>query len=330
MPERADRLVLLALALALAALCLLVMWPFATWIVIAIWLAVLLQPVHAWLARALGRRPRLAAALAVGALVMLLVPVGLLFASLAADAVALVERALASDRVQGFVQSLVSGDGRELALGQTGRAWGLAQQIAGTAARIVIGAVILIAGVYAMLVDGGRWYSWLERHAPLPPGDTRRLAGAFVETGRGLVFGVLGAGLAQAIVATGLYVVLAIPRPFALGALTLACSIIPALGTAIVWIPIAVALAIAGRTTEAVILAACGALVISTIDNLVRPYLARRGQLHLPTYVVLIAMFGGVAIWGGRGLIIGPLVVRLAKEALVLVRVKAEQDSPAT
>jgi predicted PurR-regulated permease PerM len=58
--------------------------------------------------------------------------------------------------------------------------------------------------------------------------------------------------------------------------------------------------------------------VIGSVDNLARPWLARRGQLKLPSYVLLIAMFGGVELIGGWGLILGPLVVRLAKEAIAI------------
>ena len=207
---------------------------------------------------------------------------------------------------------------KRCAVTQGGRAWALAQQVAGTAVRVVIGLVIAIGGLYGLLVDGGRSYAWLEDHAPISNTSFRRLAGAVVETGRGLVFGIVGAGFAQAVVATVLYIALDVPQPFALGLLTLACSIIPAVGTAIVWIPIA--LAVSGRDASAIILFASGFLVIGTIDNVVRPYLARNDRLELPTFVVALAMFGGLASLGPRGLLFGPLILRLAKELLVIWR----------
>jgi predicted PurR-regulated permease PerM len=60
--------------------------------------------------------------------------------------------------------------------------------------------------------------------------------------------------------------------------------------------------------------------VIGSIDNLARPWLSRRGKLQLPGFVVLVAMFGGVELVGGWGILFGPLVVRLAKEALEVRR----------
>jgi predicted PurR-regulated permease PerM len=70
-----------------------------------------------------------------------------------------------------------------------------------------------------------------------------------------------------------------------------------------------------------------GVAVIGSVDNLARPWLAHRGQLKLPTWVVLTAMFGGVELIGAWGLIVGPLAVRLAKEALLISR---EARDPAT
>jgi predicted PurR-regulated permease PerM len=260
--------------------------------------------------------------------VLVVVPAGVLLTSLVAEAIDLIQRLMSSTRARELVQQLVAGDGGrrqsssdlvEFVMNQSGRAWALAQQIAGTAARGVIGVVIVIFGAYAILVDGHGWYAWIERHAPISGSALRRLADAFVETGRGLLFGIVGAGLAQSIVATIVYVALGVPQPFAHGLLKLVPSLIPAVGTAVVWVPVAVGLAATGRPVAAVVLGILGLAVIGTVDNLARPYLARRGRLQLPTYVVLVAMFGGIAVIGVWGVIVGPLVVRLAKEALVIV-----------
>ena len=121
-------------------------------------------------------------------------------------------------------------------------------------------------------------------------------------------------------VATTFYVGLGMPQRSRLGALTLACSIVPAIGTAMVWLPVALALWLGDRPTAAIVMFAGGVLVIGTIDNFVRPYLARKGHLQLPTFVVALAMFGGIAALGARGVLLGPLVIRLAKEVLAIAR----------
>jgi predicted PurR-regulated permease PerM len=62
-----------------------------------------------------------------------------------------------------------------------------------------------------------------------------------------------------------------------------------------------------------VILLAVGA-VVSVVDNFIRPLLSRYGELELPTFLLLIAMLGGVAAFGAFGLLLGPLMVRLSLE----------------
>ncbi|MEJ7603914.1 MAG: AI-2E family transporter [Kofleriaceae bacterium] len=135
---------------------------------------------------------------------------------------------------------------------------------------------------------------------------------------------VLGAALVA--VPSGAWILLAVWMGLYAAMLTLLFTVIPAVGTALVWAPVAAGLAITGRTTAAIILAVVGVAVIGSIDNLARPWLARRGELQLPSWVVLVAMFGGIELIGGWGLVIGPLVVRLAKDALVI---RAGRTDPA-
>jgi predicted PurR-regulated permease PerM len=322
------------LAIALVVGAALVVAPFVPVIVLAIWIGLFARRLHRPLSRGLGGRPNLAAALTVTGIMLLAVPVALLLTSVILDAIALVERVLESPATRTALAQLVSGgDGSErpslqklasLAFSQGGRAVSILTEIAGVAAAAVIGLFVLVSGIYAVLVDGDRWYAWIERHAPVAPPTVRRLADAFVETGRGLFIGIGGAGLLQAFVATIAYVVLGVPHALALGLLTLVFSVIPAIGTGIVWVPVAAGLAFAGRTAEAIARVVIGVAVIGMVDNVARPWLASRGQLKLPTYVVLVSMFGGIELFGGWGVLMGPLLVRLAGEVVVIAREQRE------
>jgi predicted PurR-regulated permease PerM len=148
---------------------------------------------------------------------------------------------------------------------------------------------------------------------------TQRLAAAFEETGRGLVISMGGTSLFQGALATIGYLVVGAPQPFMLGMLTSIGSFIPIVGTALVWVPLSLALVALGRDGQAIAVVVIG-LVVSTLDNFVRPWLSRYGHLQLPTFVIFIAMMGGIAAFGGAGLLLGPLFVRLASEALELWR----------
>ncbi len=308
----------------LIAACAVLLAPLLPPIMLALWLGALARVLHRPLTRVLRGRVRLAAAITMIALLAVLVPFALAFVSLAADTYQLVVQVLQSPRGKQVLEQLVAPSGRaapgpslrDLILNQQERAWDILRQVAGTATRVVIELVVIGAGTYAVLVDGGRAYPWLERHAPIDPALLRRLRDAFFETGRGLFIGLGGAGLLQAVIATIAYLVLDVPRALELGVLTFCCSIIPGVGTALVWAPIAAGLALTDRTGAAVALAVCGLGVIGTVDNFAKPVLARRGRLDLPTYAVLVAMFGGVMVIGPWGLLVAPLAVRLAKAAL--------------
>ena len=295
---------------------------------LALWLSAAAGVLYRPLTRLLGGRPRLAAAVTVVAATALLIPFLLLLTSLAADTFQFLQQLSESQRGKQMFEQLVSpgASGRsgssgisglwDLVMQQQARAWAVVQQIAGTATRVVIALVVILAGTYSLLLNGGSWYRWVEAHAPFSKHALGRLKDAFYETGRGLFIGIGGAGVAQAIVATIAYLALGVPHALELGALTLVFSLIPVLGTAVVWVPVAAGLALTGRTGAAIALAICGVVVIGSIDNFVRPLLARWGRLQLPAYLVLVTMFGGVLVLGGWGLFIAPLVVRLTKEAI--------------
>ncbi|MGE0547525.1 MAG: AI-2E family transporter [Kofleriaceae bacterium] len=317
-----------------AAGAVIVLAPFTPWVVLGVWLALVARRFYEPMLRKFGGRKGLAATVTVSLLLVVAIPIAALTAQVVIETVAFVQQLLDTQQGRSVLERLATGSGGggggsqpslqslpdivDLLMREGRGAWTIVTQVAGSVAHVVIGLLIMVTGMYGVLVQGSEWYRWLEHHAPMTPTSFRRLADAFVETGRGLAFGIVGAGLAQSIVAAIAYVVLGVPNALVLGMLTLLFSVIPAIGTAIVWVPVAIGLALSGQTAAAIALAVVGLAVISTIDNLVRPWLARRGQLQLPTYVVLIAMFGAIELIGAWGLLLGPLVVRLAKEALAI------------
>jgi predicted PurR-regulated permease PerM len=320
---------------ALLAAAALVVAPFLPWIVLSLWLGLYARRIHEPATARLGGRSGLAAVLTVSLLLVIALPIAAVVTSIVLDLIALVSRLLESDQAQAVLVRLVQGNGSDstagakqvlqsgegavdLLMAQGDRAWGIARQVAGAAAHFVIGLLVMVTGMYGVLVNGRGWYAWIEEHGPIPPAHLARYGHAFIETGRGLWFGIVGAGMLQSLVATAAYLIIGVPSALALGMLTLLFSVIPAIGTALVWVPVAAGLALTGRTGAAIALGVVGVAVIGTVDNLARPWLARRGQLQLPTWVVLFSMFGGVELIGGWGLLLGPLALRLAKEALLI------------
>jgi predicted PurR-regulated permease PerM len=313
-------------------------------LLLAAWVAVMARPLLAKVAKVTRGRDRAAGALVVMLVMMLLVPVGISVVSLSRGAAALGRSLLASKGVKDALIAIVSGgqpaegDGGALVtLASPAKIIALIQEhgiravtivsgIAGAATAALLGLFIFVYAVYVFLVDGPSYYEWFEEHTPLEVEHTRRFVAAFNETGRGLFVSVGLTGFVQGIIATITYVALGVPRALVLGLLTCIASLIPSVGTALVWVPIAIGLALAGKTGAALIMAAVGALVIATVDNVTRPIFARYGKLELPTFVLLTSIFGGLAIFGPWGLLLGPLFVRLAKEALIMARIDCLHD----
>ncbi|MFM5906219.1 MAG: AI-2E family transporter, partial [Novosphingobium sp.] len=87
-------------------------------------------------------------------------------------------------------------------------------------------------------------------------------------------------------------------------------SLIPAAGTGIVWVPVAVYLLLTGSVWQGAVLVFCGIFVIGLVDNLLRPILVGK-DTKLPDFVVLIATVAGLEIFGLTGFIIGPIIAAL-------------------
>jgi predicted PurR-regulated permease PerM len=322
------------LAIALVALTLLPFWPA---LVLALWTGAAVRHWMRPFRRLTGERHRAAAVLTVLTVLLLLGPLVALGLTIANDAQQLVAKAFASSEAQSLLRDLVSPgenpDGSsglsivELVRTHGSRAWVLLSSVSSAAITILLNVIAFTLTTYVVLADGPSLYAWCERHGPLQPRVLSRLSDAFLETGHGIIVGVLGAGLIQGAAAGVIFFVLDVPRPIVLGFLTVVGSLIPSLGSALVWAPVAAGLAIAGRTTSAIILVALGIGIIGTIDNVFRPVLSRRARLALPGFMVFLSMLGGILLIGTWGFIAGPLAVRLAKE-MMLIASEKEPDGP--
>jgi predicted PurR-regulated permease PerM len=136
--------------------------------------------------------------------------------------------------------------------------------------------------------------------------------------------GVGTTALAQGTVATVGYVVAGVPQALVLGLLTVFASVVPTVGSGLVWVPVTAGLWLSGRSGAALTTLIFG-LVVSLTDNVLRPLLSRYAALRIHGLLLLISMLGGLALFGGWGLLIGPLFVRAAIEGLEMLRSQKEQ-----
>ncbi len=125
----------------------------------------------------------------------------------------------------------------------------------------------------------------------------------------GVIQGIFGTALAQALVALAGFLIAGVPAAFLLAAATFFLSVIP-IGPPLVWGGATVWLVFKGQTGWAIFMALWGLLAISTIDNLVKPYLISRSS-NLPLLLIVLGVLGGVSAFGFIGMFIGPPVLAI-------------------
>ena len=103
---------------------------------------------------------------------------------------------------------------------------------------------------------------------------------------------------------------LGVPAAVLWGLVMAFLSLLPAVGSALIWLPVALYLLATGAVWQGLVLIAYGALVIGLVDNLLRPFLIGM-DTKLPDYVVLISTLGGIAIFGLNGFAIGPVIAAM-------------------
>jgi predicted PurR-regulated permease PerM len=175
----------------------------------------------------------------------------------------------------------------------------------------VLQLVLSVVIAFVFYRDGERVAARISAGAQRIAGDvSQHLLSVAGNTVRAVVYGTIGTALAQAIAATLGFWVAGVPSPFLLGLLTFLLALVPA-GPPFVWVPATIGLFFAGHVGWGVFLAVWGGLVISGVDNFIRPYLISRGT-ELPFIIVLLGAIGGVIGFGFIGLFLGPVLLSVS------------------
>lgn len=189
--------------------------------------------------------------------------------------------------------------------------------VADALATLVTVAVMLVT-MTVLFREGPRLMNVVRRLLPLAEGDREAALKQLQQTTRAVFFGVLLTALVQAILGGIGTAIVGLPSPITFGAAMFFAALLPA-GTAIVWGPAAIWLLVSGSPWKALFLAAWGIVVVSMVDNFLRPFFIGKGvQLH--SLLVFFSIFGGMLAFGLVGLFAGPLVLTLFLFLLDVVR----------
>ena len=154
---------------------------------------------------------------------------------------------------------------------------------------------------------------------PLERSESEALIKRIRDVIDGSIYGVLVIALIQGGLGGLMFWFLAIPSPVMWGLVMAVASLIPLFGTASVWIPGAGYLLLTGNWGKAIILAAFGAVVISSVDNFLRPKLVG-DRVKLNELVMFFSVLGGLDVFGVLGIVAGPVVFAIAGTLLDTLR----------
>ncbi|WP_347338457.1 AI-2E family transporter [Bradyrhizobium forestalis] len=326
------------------------LWPFSGALLWATLLAIIFAPFYRRVLKSCPGKHNLAALVTVVVvIVMVLIPVAIVIASLVDQGGELYQRvqsgeislahplqrlksalpdwaASLSDRLAGIdlsslkerLSGLVVPAGQQLA--------GHAINIGQVTLEFVASLLVMLYLLFFLLRDGEELNARIRDALPLHPSHTTEILDVFTLAVRGTIKGIVLVALIQGALGGLIFWLLGLTAPLLAGALMALVSLLPVLGSALVWVPVALYLLVAGAVTKGLILLAFGTFVIGLADNFLRPILVGQ-SIQMPSYVVLLATLGGLATFGANGFVIGPLVAAMFLTTWhIFVGWKAQQE----
>lgn len=328
--SRAFTLLLIVVSIALAA----ILAPFFGTILWACIIGLLFAPIYRWLLPRLKRKRTPAALLTLlVAVVIVIVPFAIISAALAREAMGVYERVQSGewdaalqlrrlfDALPAPVMSLLDQFGladfntlqRRLTEGVAAgsqfiatRAFSIGQNTFEFVANLFITAYI----AFFLIRDGDSLTAAVRRAVPLAPGHTRELVSKFTTVIRATVKGNLVVAAVQGALGGLAFWYLGISAALLWAVLMAFLSLLPAVGAALVWVPVAIYFFVTGAIWQSVALVAYGVLVIGLVDNLMRPFLVGK-DTGMPDFVIMITTLGGMAVFGINGFVIGPTIAAM-------------------
>jgi predicted PurR-regulated permease PerM len=169
---------------------------------------------------------------------------------------------------------------------------------------------VMLYLLFFVLRDGDELARRIKEAIPLRAEHQRALVNKFIVVIRATIKGNMVIAILQGALGGLIFWILRIQAPLLWGALMTILSLLPAVGAAVIWLPVAIYLLAAGEVAKGIILLLFGGVVISLVDNLVRPILVGK-DTKMPDYVVLISTLGGIAAFGVNGFVIGPVIASM-------------------
>jgi predicted PurR-regulated permease PerM len=191
---------------------------------------------------------------------------------------------------------------------------------------------ILLYAMFFFLTDGPRMRDAILAHVPLSDDETQQMKDRFMSVTRATVRGTIVIGIVQGVLAGVAFWIAGIPHALFWTVLMVVLSILPLIGSAIVWVPACVILIATGHVLAGVVLAAFCALIVGSVDNVLRPRLVGH-DTRMHDLVILFSTLGGIITFGPIGFIVGPILAGLfitSWEIFGLAQTEPDAGGPTT
>jgi predicted PurR-regulated permease PerM len=299
-------------------------------------LVIIFYPVHQWIMRRMTGKVTLASAFSTFLVISIVILPGILFVETLASQVVEVYRSMSISSGEGGLDSLAT----KFEQTPVGTIWYRLKQTAalyeidiesilqGTAKTVsvfladqlksalvnifasVMSLIMIAISLFFFFRDGEGLYRVLRSLIPMDEGHKDVVFSKLYETISAVVRGLIVTAAFQGVLGGLAYWVLNVPYPTLLGFLTALFALIPVPGSAAVWLPASGYLFYRGFALKGIILIVWGVLVVSGIDNVLKPLLIG-SRTNLPTLFLFFSILGGVQVYGFLGLVLGPVLLAI-------------------
>ncbi|TFY99701.1 AI-2E family transporter [Ramlibacter rhizophilus] len=333
-PPLLEHRTLLWLVVGVSAAFAVVLWPFLGAVLWAVFIAIVFRPVHRRVLVQVGGRPNAAALLTLLLiLVIVILPLILVSVSIVQEILVVVQKVRTGqidlgalvrtvfDAVPDWAGNILERFGldnlqgllNQLAALLTSSGQAIATRLLGIGQNtldFVIGLFVMLYVLYFLLRDGSVLVQRVAVAIPLRERQSELLLSQFATVVRATVKGNIVIALVQGSLGGLAFWALGIPGPLLWGGVMALASLIPAVGAALVWAPVAIYLLSTNQLFQGIALAAWGGIAIGLVDNFLRPILVGK-DTRMPDYLVLVSTLGGLAMFGINGFVMGPVIAAM-------------------
>ena len=300
--------------------------PFFFAIFWAILLAAIFDPVNEWLRRKV-KNPNVSAGLALAAVILtLILPAGLILTLLVEQSLDLYQSMNQNggswmQNLTGFLQSVGSHPllarfqpdhamitGKSIELLKTFAEF-LVKNLSAFTQNTVVFLIEFAVALYCLFYffrDGEELFKTISRYLPVDDRHIHTFTSEFLVTAKATLKFTFVIGGLQGLLGGLVFYFTGISNPLIWGVLMVGLSIVPAIGNAIIWAPAGIIMLLMGHVWQGVAILFFGAVVISSVDNLLRPILLGK-DIQMHPLLIFLSTLGGIAVFGFSGFVLGPV-----------------------